>query len=146
MIILEVIDALFSKDRQTLVRGSSLTFSGLLNALDGVGSGNGVILILTTNHKERLDPALIRSGRVDIELTFNHATYEQIEGCFRSFYNERTTNNSKYASEFATNLTSLLSNHDKNVTMAQLQHFFVTHRKDNAQTAANDYNLSLIHI
>ena len=140
LIILEDIDALFSKDRQTLVRGSSLTFSGLLNALDGVGSGNGVILILTTNHKERLDPALIRSGRVDIELKFNHATYEQIEACFRSFYNNGITDNSKYASEFATNLSGLLRKHNKHVTMAQLQNFFVIHRKDNAQNAAYDYN------
>ena len=41
----------------------SLTMSGILNAIDGVTTSNGQILIMTTNHKEHLDPALIRPGR-----------------------------------------------------------------------------------
>jgi len=39
-----------------------LTFSGLLNAIDGVTSTEGRILFMTTNHEQRLDPALIRPG------------------------------------------------------------------------------------
>ena len=39
-----------------------LTFSGLLNAIDGVTSTEGRILFMTTNHVDRLDPALIRPG------------------------------------------------------------------------------------
>ena len=137
LIIVEDIDALFSIDRRSLIHGSNLTFSGLLNALDGVGGGNGLLLILTTNHRERLDPALIRSGRVDIEIKFNHATHEQMEAIFRSFcgINEE---NWTYASEFATNLSALLNTHKKNVSMAQLQHFFILNRKSNSiKTAAN---------
>ena len=99
-----------------------------------------MILILTTNHKERLDVALIRSGRVDIELKFKYATDGQMEKLFRSFYDAIVSQNCKYASEFAANLSNLLKKHGKNVTMAQLQHFFVLHRKDSAQTAAADYN------
>jgi chaperone BCS1 len=38
------------------------TISGLLNALDGIASQEGRILFLTTNKKEKLDPALIRPG------------------------------------------------------------------------------------
>jgi chaperone BCS1 len=41
---------------------NTVTFSGLLNALDGVGAVEGRILFMTTNHMERLDPALIRPG------------------------------------------------------------------------------------
>ena len=37
----------------------------VLNAIDGVGSHEGQILIMTTNHITRLDEALIRPGRVD---------------------------------------------------------------------------------
>lgn len=44
---------------------SNITLSGLLNAIDGVGSGEGRILILTTNHPDSLDPALKRAGRID---------------------------------------------------------------------------------
>jgi cell division protease FtsH len=46
--------------------------SGLLNALDGVSSREGRILFLTTNHPERLDPALVRPGRVEFHL---HSPY-----------------------------------------------------------------------
>lgn len=42
-----------------------LSLSGLLNVLDGVVDTPGRILIMTTNHPEMLDPALIRPGRVD---------------------------------------------------------------------------------
>ena len=43
-----------------------LTFSGLLNAIDGVTSTEGRIVFMTTNYVDRLDPALIRPGRVDL--------------------------------------------------------------------------------
>lgn len=42
-----------------------LSLSGLLNALDGLGASEGRLLFMTTNHPERLDPALLRPGRVD---------------------------------------------------------------------------------
>ncbi len=45
----------------------SVSLSGLLNAIDGVASPDGLILFMTTNHVERLDPAMIRPGRVDIQ-------------------------------------------------------------------------------
>lgn len=45
-----------------------LSLSGVLNALDGVLELNGSIIILTTNHPEKLDPAFIRHGRVTMRL------------------------------------------------------------------------------
>jgi chaperone BCS1 len=39
-----------------------------MNALDGVMSPEGVVIIMTTNHRDRLDPALIRPGRVNLEI------------------------------------------------------------------------------
>lgn len=45
----------------------SVSLSALLNAIDGVAAADGRILIMTTNHRERLDPALIRPGRADRE-------------------------------------------------------------------------------
>jgi chaperone BCS1 len=54
-------------DNTKLVEDTSkqLTLSGLLNAIDGVGSRENRILILTSNHADKLDPALIRPGRID---------------------------------------------------------------------------------
>ncbi|KAG1789968.1 P-loop containing nucleoside triphosphate hydrolase protein [Suillus plorans] len=44
--------------------GSTLSLSGLLNSLDGVAAAEGRLLFATTNHIERLDPALSRPGRM----------------------------------------------------------------------------------
>eukprot|EP00526_Cylindrotheca_closterium_P006822 CAMPEP_0113636250 /NCGR_PEP_ID=MMETSP0017_2-20120614/18922_1 /TAXON_ID=2856 /ORGANISM="Cylindrotheca closterium" /LENGTH=750 /DNA_ID=CAMNT_0000547117 /DNA_START=18 /DNA_END=2270 /DNA_ORIENTATION=+ /assembly_acc=CAM_ASM_000147 len=50
----------------------ALSLSGLLNVLDGVVDTPGRIVIMTTNHPEMLDPALIRPGRVDKKLLLGH--------------------------------------------------------------------------
>ena len=50
-----------------------LSLSGLLNILDGVASQEGRVLIMTTNHIEKLDKALIRPGRVDMSVRFGLA-------------------------------------------------------------------------
>ncbi|KAH6881159.1 hypothetical protein B0T10DRAFT_411274, partial [Thelonectria olida] len=47
-----------------------VTLFGLLNAIDGVVSQEGRLLMMTTNHGEKLDDALIRPGRVDREVRF----------------------------------------------------------------------------
>lgn len=51
-----------------------MTLSGLLNFIDGLWSccGEGRIIVFTTNHKEKLDPALLRPGRMDVHL---HMSY-----------------------------------------------------------------------
>lgn len=45
--------------------GTGVTIYGLLNVLDGVSSQEGWVLIITANHIENLDEALIRPGRTD---------------------------------------------------------------------------------
>jgi len=52
-----------------------LNLAGLLNVLDGVVDSPGRIVVMTTNHPEKLDPALIRPGRINfaIELGFMKA-------------------------------------------------------------------------
>ena len=66
---------------------SSLTLSGLLNAIDGVFTCHGRILIMTTNHPEVLDAALIRPGRVDSKYLFSNCNKEQIQGLYEMFFN-----------------------------------------------------------
>jgi ATP-dependent 26S proteasome regulatory subunit len=56
------------------VATSNVTLSGLLNAIDGTCSPEGHVLIMTTNHPEKLDSALIRSGRISVKIAFSHAT------------------------------------------------------------------------
>ncbi|KHJ77931.1 hypothetical protein OESDEN_22449 [Oesophagostomum dentatum] len=63
-----------------------VTFSGLLNAIDGVGSAEERILFMTTNYVERLDPALIRPGRVDRKQLFGNVTRGMAAKMFTRFY------------------------------------------------------------
>ncbi|MBA43049.1 MAG: hypothetical protein CMF62_03455 [Magnetococcales bacterium] len=66
---------------------NKVTLSAILNAIDGIRNNHGMILVMTTNHPERLDEALIRDGRVDERLLFNYCTNEQIYKIFKNFYN-----------------------------------------------------------
>lgn len=45
-----------------------ITLSALLNVLDGAFAADGRIVIATTNHPEKIDPALIRPGRMDLHI------------------------------------------------------------------------------
>ena len=87
------------RDRESLRRGlrdhglnraimkpESISLSGLLNAIDGVASHEGRVLIMTTNKPESLDDALIRPGRVDLQVAFQNATSEQAGELFRRMY------------------------------------------------------------
>jgi len=63
-----------------------LSLSGLLNILDGVASQEGRILIMTTNHIEKLDKALIRPGRVDMSIEFGWADRDISASIFNAIY------------------------------------------------------------
>lgn len=56
-----------------------LGMANLLNALDGVGAPSNTIYIFTTNHIEKLDPALIRPGRIDLKLDIGGVCQETLE-------------------------------------------------------------------
>lgn len=66
----------------------SLTLGGLLNAIDGVAASEGRILIMTTNHPDRLDPALVRSGRIDKRVYIGDLPSEEVERMFTVFFPE----------------------------------------------------------
>jgi SpoVK/Ycf46/Vps4 family AAA+-type ATPase len=67
---------------------NKLTLSGLLNAIDGIFNNDGRIMIMTTNHPEVLDDALIRPGRIDRKILLNYCNTYQINGIFRMMYDD----------------------------------------------------------
>lgn len=68
------------KDEKVMPQIKFLTYSGLLNALDGVMTNHhGVITIMTTNYIEKLGSALIRPGRIDIKILLKECNGEQIQ-------------------------------------------------------------------
>ncbi|KAJ7892609.1 P-loop containing nucleoside triphosphate hydrolase protein [Mycena leptocephala] len=70
-------DKMRDRDRDGMSDLNTLSLSGLLNALDGVAAAEGRILFATTNHLEKLDPALSRPGAW---------TKWQAEALFRNFF------------------------------------------------------------
>lgn len=85
-VLFEDIDAAFDQRNKSGDATNKLTFSGLLNALDGAGSKDGTLIFMTTNHIERLDPALVRPGRVDVKEEFGLATAQQANRMFLAFF------------------------------------------------------------
>ncbi len=60
-----------------------LTMSAFLNAIDGLASADdGRLLIMTTNHPERLDAALVRPGRVDYRVEFRECGPAELDRMF----------------------------------------------------------------
>lgn len=125
IILLEDVDACFAsrqkEERSNPNYGNTITFSGLLNALDGVAASEGRILFMTTNHIEKLDPALIRPGRVDVKVSLGHSTKPQIVSLFRNFYPESDL---QTAEIFA----SLVP--EEKFSMAEIQGFFLLNKND----------------
>ena len=78
------------KDGQADKENQGISLSGLLNAIDGVASHEGRVLLMTTNFPEKLDEALIRPGRVDMKVEFTNATRCQICELFTRMYSADT--------------------------------------------------------
>jgi chaperone BCS1 len=74
----------FPEDKTVVHSGVSL--SALLNCLDGVGAQEGRILIMTTNHPDKLDAALTRPSRVDKSFFFGYADKSSIGSIFSLIY------------------------------------------------------------
>lgn len=66
-----------------------LTLSGLLNTLDGLVTIDKRIVIITTNYPERLDPALMRRGRVDLVIEVGRMGHDEIDQ-FMCLYYDKT--------------------------------------------------------
>ena len=136
IILLEDIDAAFvsredSKSTEEAFKGlNRLTFSGLLNAIDGVTSTEGRILFMTTNYVERLDPALVRPGRVDMIKYIGHCTEHQLKEMFSRFYPEESD---QRAELFANKISEL----NVEISAAQIQGYFMWY-KNSSQCAIDN--------
>jgi hypothetical protein len=71
---------------QTPDNKEELTLAFILNLLDGILETPGRIIILTTNHPEKLDSALVRPGRIDINVHFSSCSNETIMDLVTNFY------------------------------------------------------------
>ena len=85
--VLEDIDALFIERNKN--EDNHVSFSAILNFLDGVYSKEDLITIITTNHIDRLDKALIRPMRMDHIFNFTYCTKFQYEEIFKLIFPDK---------------------------------------------------------
>lgn len=123
ILLIEDVDAFFHQ-RDAAHEGVKLSFSGFLNALDGVATQEGSVLFMTTNHPEDLDPALIRSGRIDMQIELGYCDADQMRRLFLKFHDDAIE-----ADKF------VAAHRDQQLSPAAVQDMllrtFLTHRSDN---------------
>ena len=124
LILIEDVDAFFAA-RQKQDQRIAVSFSGLLNALDGVAAQEGRVIFLTTNHKVLLDAAMIRPGRIDLIFELGLATREQMKALFLRFHPDALTEAGRVAAGVP----------DRCLSPAQIQQALLVHR--NAKDAAD---------
>ncbi|KAK4768675.1 hypothetical protein SAY87_003816 [Trapa incisa] len=84
--IIVIEDINFSGDSKTS-DGDKITLSGLLNFIDGLWSscGDQRVIVFTTNHKDRLDPALLRPGRMDMHIHMSYCSFNGFKTLARNY-------------------------------------------------------------
>lgn len=63
-----------------------LNLSQILNVIDGIQERDGQIFIMSANHPEKLDPAIVRPGRIDYKIHFKEFSTELIFEFIKNFY------------------------------------------------------------
>ncbi|KAK7932562.1 Mitochondrial chaperone BCS1 [Apiospora marii] len=135
ILLLEDVDTAFvnrTKRGADGYSGPTVTYSGLLNALDGISAGEDRIAFLTTNHVELLDPALYRPGRVDMISRIGEATSYQAAELWTKFYGDVDTDG-KGRERFLARLDALgLFKEGTSIrtSTARIQGLFVFHKDD----------------
>eukprot|EP00612_Vaucheria_litorea_P005296 CAMPEP_0171460224 /NCGR_PEP_ID=MMETSP0945-20130129/5176_1 /TAXON_ID=109269 /ORGANISM="Vaucheria litorea, Strain CCMP2940" /LENGTH=487 /DNA_ID=CAMNT_0011986365 /DNA_START=18 /DNA_END=1482 /DNA_ORIENTATION=+ len=125
IILLEDVDAAFVNRNAAHSSRGMVTFSGLLNTLDGVTSSEERLIFMTTNFIERLDPALLRPGRVDFVQYIGDASKSQIVKLFQRFYPKTDLH---LAEQFAVEVLS--STNGKKISMASLQGHLLLYKNE----------------
>ena len=77
--------------RSNLNKKSNISFSTLLQILDGVVSPDNVIFMFTTNHIEDFDPALYRDGRINFRLLVDYPSKSDIKEFVETYYGIQIT-------------------------------------------------------
>jgi len=103
--------------RPGFVVQDELNLTGLLNVLDGCVETPGRIVIMSTNHPEILDPALIRPGRIDRIIELGYMTSSDCMVMLEHYYQTGLTDEQKQRVEEA------ITKNGAQVTPAEIEQF-----------------------
>lgn len=129
VLLIEDVDCSHALEKRVVKREKQeygITLSGMLNVLDGATSSEGRIIVMTTNHPDTLDPALIRPGRADCHIEISTPVPSQVIAMFERFYGP-----SNLSQQFAD-----MMDYD-NISMAKLQVHFLKYKT--AQAAVDNW-------
>lgn len=118
ILLIEDIDSLFEK-RVATNDNPSITFSNLINVLDGFLYKEGAIIFMTTNHPEKLDHALLRIGRIDMIFEINYPNKINIK---QLFFDLLETKNEEQFNKFYENIKN------KKISMSSIINFIFRYR------------------
>ena len=109
MVVLEsLVDMVSSKDNTKCSfkkdNSSKLTLSFILNLLDGLDENQGRILIITSNYYDKIDKALIRPGRIDLQVEMKNASINTIKEMYTHYYDSKIP--TKYLSQIRDEIVS----------------------------------------
>jgi hypothetical protein len=123
ILVLEDIDCIFADRKTNDSLKNNITMNGILNCLDGFNNPEGLIVIMTTNFPDKLDDALVRSGRIDLDIELTYLDKFQTRKMFLSFFNNEEhfeimwENIKRYSIEPATMIQFLFNNrHEEDIS------------------------------
>ncbi len=123
VLLIEDIDCLFHQ--RDASKSSMFNFSNLLNVLDGVLYRSGLITIITTNHPELLDSAIMRQGRMDMVFQINYPKKKDIMKMFCVMFEKKYVTDDEMATEFARFYNYIQG---KKIPMSAIVNFLFRHR------------------
>jgi len=124
IIAMEDVDAIF-RGREAADQKGGISFSGLLNAIDGVAAQEGRALVMTTNHRDKLDPALIRPGRADMQVELGPIGAATAAKLYLRFFPGETTGAARFAAHIG----------GRQLTGAEVQGWLLAQAEDPALAA-----------
>src|SRR5439155_11840 len=71
---------------KALYKSHNLTLGNILELLDGLCEIYDIVYVMTTNHMDLLDPALIRSGRITYSLKMENLKYNELKEMFEYYF------------------------------------------------------------
>lgn len=111
IVLFEDIDAVYRGREYLPDNPGGMEFNTFLNVIDGIATTPGLIKIFTTNHVERLDPALLRPGRCDKIFHFGNATESMASELYLKFFPEEPVHSESFAKKGAGKSMCFLQEH-----------------------------------
>jgi len=120
-----------------------LNLSGLLNVLDGVVDTPDRILVMTTNHPEMLDPALIRPGRIDKKILLGFMSPVHAASMMEHYFQTTLSKAQRDRLRAAINGDDAKGFASMNLTPAQVEQLAAEHDEVDAMLAALERKASV---